>query len=344
MKPALASAAALRRYLQARRPEWERLGAADRELKPGALTLAEADQLVSGYRQLSRDVAGARAGQPGTKLAQQLEALYRRLHRRVHAPFEPWRARCAALFRSEVPASARRLVPALRVVILLFVGAAATGAALVGVYPELVALFASEGMVHGVQRGELWTEGVFAVAPPSVLAAGIAANNIIVTLTAYVLGTLYGIGTIYIIGLNGALLGALFAFTAQHGLAHHLGSFVLAHGPAELSIVLISGAAGLRLGEALARPGAATRAEAFRGVVADTGRLFAVCVPFLMLCGLVEGFVSPDPSYPFAARLALGAGLAVLLWGALFGRLYPPPRSQPHVGVDQRALELRGRR
>lgn len=342
MKPAAPrSAAALRRYLQARRPEWERLGAADRELKAASLTLAEGAVLVGGYRQLSRDVAGARAGQPGSKLALQLEALYRRLHRRLHAPFEPWRFRAAQLFGTEVPESARRLVPALRVVALLFAAAAAAGAGLVTAYPELAALFASEQMIQDVQRGELWTDSVFAIAPPAVLAAGIAANNIVVTLTAYVLGALYGLGTLYIIGLNGLLLGALFALTAQHGLADGLGRFILAHGPAELSIVLIAGAAGLRLGEALARPGRDGRAQAFRRTVADTGRLFTVCVPFLVLCGLVEGFVSPDPSYGLAPRAAFGYGLAVLLWSALFGRLYSPARAQAQVLVEQRALEPR---
>jgi len=331
--PAPASPRGLRRYLLARRPEWERLGQLDAQVRPGTLTLEQGEALVAGYRQLSRDVASVRRDQPGTRLALQLESLYRRLHRRLHAPFEPARARLAALFRDEVPASARRLVPALHAVILIFGASAAAGALLVWAFPELITLFASEGMVRGVQRGEMWTERLFNIAPSSVLAAGIAANNIVVTLTAYMLGIFYGLGTLYIIGLNGLMLGALFAYTAQFGLAGELAFFVLAHGPAELSIVVIAGAAGLRLGEALARPGELSHAEAFRAVVRDTGRLFCVCVPFLLACGLVEGFVSPDPRYGWASRGLLGAGVAVLLWCALFG-LHPAPRAQTQVLVE----------
>ena len=325
--------AGLRRYLLARRPEWERLAGLDKELRVRSTSLEQGDALVTGYRQLSRDLASVRRDQPGTRLALQLEALYRRLHHRIHAPFEPARARLAALYREEVPASARRLAPALRAVWLIFLVSAATGAALVTAFPELIRLFAPEELVHGVQRGEIWTEGLFNIAPASVLAAGIAANNIVVTLTAWVLGIFYGLGTLYIIGINGLMLGALFAFTAQFGLSDELLSFILAHGPAELSIVVIAGAAGLRLGEALARPGQRTHAEAFREVVGDTGRLFSVCVPFLLLCGLVEGYLSPDPFFPWWARAVIGVCLAALLWRVLFG-LHAAPRAQAPVLVE----------
>lgn len=330
---ASARPAGLRRYLLARRSDWEKLGRIEADARPRELTLEQGEELMTGYRQLSRDVASVRRDQPGTRLALQLESLYRRLHRRLYAPFEPARARAGALLRHEVPASAQRLLPALRVVALIFLGAAGAGALLVWAFPELVTLFANEEMVRGVQDGELWTEKVFSVTPGSVLAAGIATNNIVVTLTAWVLGVLYGLGTLYIIGLNGLLLGSLFAYTAQFGLADELGFFVLAHGPAELSIIAIGGAAGLRLGEALARPGQRSRAEAFREVVHDTGRVFLVCVPFLVACGVVESLVSPDPRFGWWSRGLMGASLALLLWRTLFG-LYPAPRAQPPVLVQ----------
>ncbi|MGH8481224.1 MAG: hypothetical protein ACRES8_02045, partial [Nevskiaceae bacterium] len=108
--PAPSRLAGLRRYLLARRPEWDRLGQLEREARPRGLTLEQGEALVAGYRQLSRDVASVRRDQPGTRLAGQLEALYRRLHRRLYTPFEPARARIRALARDEVPASARRLL------------------------------------------------------------------------------------------------------------------------------------------------------------------------------------------------------------------------------------------
>ena len=86
------------------------------------------------------------------------------------------------------------------------------GYALVHRYPELIALFASPDLIASVESGKLWTQGLLNVVPSSVLSVQILANNIVVSLFAYCLGFLFGLGTLYILGLNGLMLGAVFAF------------------------------------------------------------------------------------------------------------------------------------
>jgi uncharacterized membrane protein SpoIIM required for sporulation len=172
-----------------------------------------------------------------------------------------------------------------------------------------------------VQRGELWTDDLLNVFPSSVLSLQIFTNNIVVSLFAVCLGVLYGLGTFYIIGLNGLMLGGVFAFTAQHGIADRLFQFVVAHGFVELSVVCVAGAVGASLGEALARPGSVTRGAAFQAAVRRGLRLMSVCVVFLVGAGLIEGFVSPDPRVPLAARLAIGLGYFLLFVLVLSGAL-----------------------
>jgi len=96
------------------------------------------------------------------------------------------------------------------------------------------------------------------------------------------------------------------------------------HGCVELSVMCLSGAAGAAVGEALIRPGAATRAESFRIAAAASGKLLFACVLLLVGCGLIEGYVSPDPEFPLWSRLAIGGGywlfMVALLTGWLFGR------------------------
>ena len=74
----------------------------------------------------------------------------------------------------------------------------------------------------------------------------------------------FGLGTFYIIATNGLMLGGIFAFTHQHGMAGELLKFVVAHGVVELSVICLAGAAGMMLGESLIRPTHATRRESFR--------------------------------------------------------------------------------
>ena len=153
------------------------------------------------------------------------------------------------------------------------------------------------------------------------------ANNIMVSLFAFALGALYGLGTIYIISLNGFMLGGIFAFTANYNLAGRLFNFVIAHGVVELSVICLAGAAGIQLGHALVHPGLKTRMAAFRDAVKHAGTLLPVVVVFLVGAGIIEGYISPDDSYPLIVRVVVGVGYGILLWAVLSGRIWPSKRN-----------------
>src|SRR6201996_8547383 len=180
-------------------------------------------------------------------------------------------------------------------------------------FPDLIALFASPELIATVERGQLWTEGLLNVVPSSVLSVQIFTNNIVVSLFAYCLGFLFGLGTLYILGLNGVMLGAVFAFTAQHGLAGRLFGFIVGHGCVELSVICLSGAAGAAVGEALIRPGAGGRLEAFRAAATRGSGVLLACMLLLVGAGLIEGYVSPDPAVPLPARVGIGVGYWVAM-------------------------------
>lgn len=282
----------------------------------------ELHDLVQGYRALARDVSVARAVLPGSRLTAYLDSLYHDLHLILHRNDEPFSERMQRLFREEIPATVRNLLGELVVVTLLFLGAGAVGWLLVHHYPELAGLFASEPMIADVQKGKLWTDGLLSIIPPSLLSISILTNNVIVAFTAFVLGAFYGLGTLYIIGMNGMMLGGVFAFVGRYELDDELFQFVLAHGVVELSIIVIAGAAGLRLGSALARPGDLPRSTAFKNAVFEAGKLMWICGPLLVVCGFVEGYISPDPSYSMALRWAVGVGLWLFMVALMSGWLW----------------------
>jgi uncharacterized membrane protein SpoIIM required for sporulation len=166
------------------------------------------------------------------------------------------------------------------------------------------------------------TEDIVNVAPSSVISVSILANNITVSIVAFVLGVFFGLGTFYIIAMNGFMLGGIFAFTHQHGMSGELLEFVLAHGLVELSVICIAGAAGMMLGESLIRPTHATRRESFRHAAGKTSKVLLLCALLLIVCGFIEGYVSPDPDYPMINRVVIGFGWWIVMWAALSGRLF----------------------
>jgi uncharacterized membrane protein SpoIIM required for sporulation len=293
---------------------------------------ADAAQLVEDYRLLAHDVARARTLMPATRTREYLENAYARAHATLH--HGAWRAgeTLRALLVREVPAAMRWLAPYLAWTTLIFALAGFAGYALVRRYPELIALFASPQMIASVEGGKLWTEGLLNVVPSSILSVEILTNNIVVSLFAYCLGFLFGLGTLYILGLNGMMLGAVFAFVGEHGLARELLGFIVPHGCVELSVMCLSGAAGAAIGEALIRPGPGGRLESFRAAALRSGVILLACALLLVGAGLIEGFVSPDPRVPFTARIAIGVGYFALMVAFLSGRLWAQ-RTAPQAAV-----------
>ncbi len=286
----------------------------------------DALRVVSDYRAAARELGAARGSRApdAARTAEHLEAVYSDLHDVIHRPARRFWRVLLELFRTRVPTALGRMRVHLLAVTLLFVASAVTGYWLVLTYPDLIALFADPKLIATVERGELWTDGLLNVTPSAVLSVSILTNNIVVSLFAFCSGVVFGLGTFYLVGMNGVSLGAIFAFTGQHGLAGRLFDFVVAHGCVELSCICIAGAAGAFVGEALIRPGELTRAEAFRIAAGEGVRVLVAVTLLLLVCGFIEGFISPDPEVPRWARLTIGVGyflfMISFLRGYVFGR------------------------
>jgi uncharacterized membrane protein SpoIIM required for sporulation len=305
-------------------PLWQTAVERARRLARGrALTAADAYGMIEDYALLAHDLARARRVAPESAPHRYLEGAYARAHATLH--HGAWRAGdvLLSLFREQLPEVVRWLRPYIIWVTLLFALSVFAGAWMVHTYPALIRLFASPELIATVERGELWTHSLLNVVPSSVLSLQILTNNIVVSIFAYCAGFLFGLGTFYIVGLNGLMLGAVFAFTAQHGLAGDLFAFIVAHGCVEISVLCLSGAAGAAVGEALIRPHTAQRADAFRRAALRSGKLLLACALLLIGTGLIEGYVSPDPRFALWARVVIGIGywllMIALLRGSLFG-------------------------
>ncbi len=298
-------------------------------------TLAQTRELLAGYREVARELALARRVAPHSLSQRALESLYATLHQAIYRkPTRPGRE-IVDLYLHRVPAAAHRLRSEIIAVASLFLLSACAGAILTIAYPNTAPLFMSSSMIESVQQGHLWTADILNVVPSSMLSFNLMTNNITVALTCFALGTIFGLGTLYIIGLNGLMLGVAFAYTSHYGLGIELFRFVVAHGIVELSVICLAGAAGLALGRALVRPGASGRVHSVRATMPYAGALAAVSVPFLTGCGIIEGYLSPDPSFGLGVRITVGLVWFIALLVVLDGRWWN--RNRRGLRPDARA-------
>jgi uncharacterized membrane protein SpoIIM required for sporulation len=285
-------------------------------------TIKEALGAVDAYRGLARDLATARRVAPNSRTTAGLESLYRQLHALINRNPRGGAAAFRTALSVDIPRAAGELRARILGMALLMIISALAGAWLVETFPTLVSLFASDDMIEHVEQGHLWTEGLINVMPSSILSVGILANNIVVSVLAFCAGIFLGLGTLYLVAMNGIMLGAVFAFVHQHGLAHALFEFIIAHGPVELSVICISGAAGVALGESIIRPTVASRRDSFQACAHRLLPVLLLCAALLVGCGFIEGFVSPDPRFPLASRITIGFGYWLIMWALMNGRLF----------------------
>ncbi len=133
-------------------------------------------------------------------------------------------------------------------------------------------------------------------------------------------GLLGGIGTLFILLYNGIVLGAVFGHLNRLGISG-INAFAIGHGAFELTGIVLAGAAGLRLGLALFRPGSHRRGEALRLAAQPAGVLMGGAVLLIAVAACIEALWSPS-EVSDATKFAVGGGLwlTVIAYLGLAGR------------------------
>ena len=299
------------RFVRLRRPVWERFEAG---LAAPARTLTHADleALALGYRQVLHDQALATARYPGTAAAERLRELAVEGTRRLVTGRAAGPGGLGVFFFRTFPKAFRRQLGLTGLAAALFLLAALWGFAITMVRPGLGLLLLGPQAVAGLEEGRLWTESLVSTVPPALSSSKIATNNLSVALGAWTGGILAGVVPLYVTLLNGLLLGAIFGVTLHYSMAGELLEFIAAHGPLEITLILVAAGAGLAIGRSLVSAGDRPRALALRDVTRDALAVLLGCLPWFVLLAVVEVFVSPSPDLPAPFKLALGLSLEAL--------------------------------
>jgi uncharacterized membrane protein SpoIIM required for sporulation len=172
--------------------------------------------------------------------------------------------------------------------------------------------------------------GALGAGDAAAFSSAIYTNNIRVTFLVVAGGILLGLGSAAVTLFNGGFIGAIFGLTIENGSFDELLRFVLSHGLLELSCIAVSCAAGLRMGWALVDPGTLTRGASLRREARPAIEIVLGTMPWLVLAGLIEGFVSPGRP-PLAVAAAVGVAAAALYWALVLWRGRPEPHARPRA-------------
>jgi len=139
-------------------------------------------------------------------------------------------------------------------------------------------------------------------------------NNVRIGFQTFAGGLAFGVGSLWFLAANGVIIGAVAGYLTQVGYSETFWSFVAGHSSPELLAIVLSGAAGLRLGMALIAPGGLSRKSALMAAAKPAVRLMYGAALMFMFAAFVEAFWSPLTELPFNVKVGVGlAGWAIAL-------------------------------
>lgn len=137
-------------------------------------------------------------------------------------------------------------------------------------------------------------------------------HNPSIGLRCFAFGLVFGIGGLFPLVFNASILGAAFGHMAGTPHAGNFFHFVTAHGPFELTAIVLAAAAGMRLGFALVDTRGYTRTASLRRAGAKAMPTVAAAVLLFLLAAVIEGFLSPSPA-PYWVKAAVALASCAML-------------------------------
>lgn len=274
------------------------------ENAPSSTSHDDLERLSVDYRKMLHDQALAASRFEGTWAVTRLRRLSARANRLLQPQTPTKLKNPLGFFLRTFPQNFQAIGGEIAACAALFAVSAVFGAALSALDAGVGTAFIGRSSVEGLARGEIWTDSLNDAAAKG--SAEIAVNNMRVAITAWGGGALAGFGAFYILFFNGFLLGAVMLLTSHFEMHGALLQFISAHGPLELSIIVVSAAAGVHVGRMLVATGNEPLGVRLPAAARRSAIVMLGCLPWLLVLGFVEGFVSPSPSIGHPTKVALG--------------------------------------
>lgn len=277
------------------------------------------DEMAQQFTELVNDLGYSKTFYPHSKVTQYLNDLASRIYLNIYKNKREETSRIARFFKTELPLTVRKHHRKILYAFLIFIGFALMGAFSAAHDNTFVRGVLGDAYVEmtedNISKGDPF--GVYKNTNALNMFAYIALNNIYVSFRVFVWGLFLGLGSIKELFTNGIMVGSF----QYYFFAKHLGwpsvLVIWTHGTLEISAIILSGAAGLIVGNSILFPGSHKRLYSLKQGTKDGLKLMIGLVPILLVAAFLEGFVTrySYSSMPqWVSILILAVSLAFVIW------------------------------
>lgn len=285
------------RFRAAHEADWARLEQLVTLMEKRSIRRLSDDDLLSLpalYRTTLSSLSVARDTSLDRALINYLEQLCTRSYFQIYGVQTPAGRQISRFFSSAWPEAVRSLWRETLICVLLTFGAAIVAYMLIRSDPSWFYSIIPEGLAAGrdpTASADFLRSTIYDKEQDWLLpfATFLFTHNSQVAIFSFALGFAFAVPTVLLILYNGLMMGAFFAVFVSKGLGPNLAAWLMIHGTTEIFAICIAGAAGIRIGMAVAFPGRLSRMEA----AVRAGRLAATAmigvVLMLAAAGVLEG-------------------------------------------------------
>ena len=279
------------------------------------------DELSGLYIEITDHLSYARTFYPKSETLRYLNSLAILAHNKIYKNKKESRNKFISFYTKEFPLFFYQYQKQLLVAFVSFALFVAIGAFSAATDGDFVRLIMGDGYVNmtisNIEKGD--PMAVYKKMGEMDMFLGITVNNIRVALNAFVFGIFLSVGTLYILMRNGIMLGSFQYFFYDYDLFWESVRTIWIHGTIEISVIIVAGCAGLVLGNSILFPGTYTRLQSFVKGAKDGLKIIASTIPFFIIAGFLEGFVTRHTQMPdWLAILIIGGSLYLILFYYVF--------------------------
>jgi uncharacterized membrane protein SpoIIM required for sporulation len=320
------------RFEHMHRDEWieleetlDRLMSRGRDRSAGRPPISGA-RVAALYRRACAQLALARARAYPAYIVERLERMTSEAHQLIYHRREVGLGRLRGMVAVDFPSAVRRHMPYVAVAAATFLVPTIVIALVVYWRPELIlSVVSSEtaGSFEKMYSPTAESIGRSRDASTDWLMFGFyIRNNMSVAFQCFAGGIFAGVGSLFFLAYNGAFSGALAGYLTERGLSATFYSFIATHSAFELTAMVLSGAAGLRIGHAIVAPGRLPRLQSLVHATEDCIVVLYGVTAMLFVAAAIEAFWSSATWLPAAAKFSVAA----ICWSAVLAYFAIPPR------------------
>jgi uncharacterized membrane protein SpoIIM required for sporulation len=253
-----------------------------------------ADELADHYIQLTDDLSYARTFYPSSSVVQYLNTLSSKAFHLIYQNKREQSNRLSRFWTHELPLTLYQSRRAFLTSLVIFVISMLIGVVSALENDSFIRLVLGDEYVNmtldNIEKGDpLAIYGQMGSVSMFFIITG---NNLMVSFVVFLFGLLTPLGTAFHLFRNGVMVGAFQAFFYKQSLLSVFSLTVFLHGTLELSAIVLAGGAGIVLGRSLLFVGTWPRKVAFvQGVLKGT-KIMLGLVPFFILAGFIESFIT----------------------------------------------------